>query len=154
MRNVMRGLVGLFLPGTILFATQAGASGMIALPEQREDLASFAACLARLETAERDGRAAVSPLVIAQDGATREITLQSNTNGVERTGGSVARYHQRLWFHTGRPAGHDRLQREVSHSWEEQDMRCDGAALTIAGASGYTLSTFEPLANDPPRDPA
>ena len=56
----------------------------------------------------------------------------------------AARYEARVWYHNGRLL-EGSLQYAVSHSWEQTNLECQGKVLITKNASGYTLSTFEPV---------
>lgn len=138
-----------------LIGAPALASGYLSLPDQHERLSGFAACIARLEAAAQEDRGAAEPMTIDAEGITHSVEVESRTNGILREGRHRARYHGRVWTAHGRIAQHDPGQREVTHSWQERELRCDGRNLTISSASGFTLSTFEPVnaADAPPALP-
>ncbi len=129
----------------IIPLASAQASGYIPMPDNHETLPSFRACLARLEAAKAGDAKTVQPRTVAADGSTSEVAVESRSSGIERNGKKKARYHGRIWYAHGRIAAHDAAQREVSHSWQEQELLCDGRKLTIKSAQGYTLSSFEPI---------
>ncbi|MBN8499817.1 MAG: hypothetical protein J0M19_01540 [Sphingomonadales bacterium] len=135
----------LALIATALWATMAQASGTIPAPEVQQTLPSFRACLAQLDAAYAADRKAITPRSVAADGRTSEVSLETRTKGIARSGRNQARYHGRIWYAHGRISTADPQQREVSHSWQERVLVCDGRKLTRTGASGYTLSTFEPV---------
>jgi hypothetical protein len=129
---------------SLTLMTQAYASGTLQMPDVSEQLASPAACLARLQAAYECQTKEVAPKAISADGASREVNFTSTTNGVVEAADGTAQYVGRVWYHHGKKT-EDGTQREVSHSWQEIKMSCKGAVLTSGGSEGYTLSTFEPL---------
>lgn len=126
------------------------ASGYIPMPDRYETLPSFRACLVRLEAAYAEDLNAQKPRTFKDDGGYSEVGLETRTKGIEHSGRKKARYHGRIWYAHGRIATHDSTQREVSHSWREQELLCEGRKLTVKGAEGYTLSTFEPIETEAP----
>jgi hypothetical protein len=132
--------------GLALLAVQepAIASGTIPLPEVTETLQNHQDCLARLAHAHSEQKMQVSPKTISADGSSREVSFTSATQGVEKATADIARYEGRVWYHHGQKTV-DGKQMEVSHSWSEVKLICNGKLLTAGGAQGYTLSTFEPL---------
>lgn len=128
----------------VLVPTVGAASGFIPAPEVRQELRSFRACLAQLKAAYKEDRRMVQTREVTADGISREVALETRTKGVQRSGRTAARYHGRVWAHNGRITLPGSGQREVSHSWTERDMQCDGRVLTRKGAQGFTMSTFEP----------
>lgn len=139
---------------TLIPAAPAWASGYIPMPDGHETLPSFRACLARLDAAYAEDRRAEKVRVFTDGGGYSEVGLETRTKGIERAGRHKALYHGRLWYAHGRIATHDATQREVSHSWRDQELLCQGRRLTIKSASGYTLSTFEPISSAATAAPA
>lgn len=127
----------LVLPG---LSIPAEAGGRMAMPPVRQALASPAACAAEIEARASADRRAVVARRVAADGATREVTLQ--TQGIERHGPESLRYEATLWYHHGRVRA-ELGQIETSHSFEKTVLECEGAMLTTSGEKGFTLSTFE-----------
>ena len=142
------GLPYLSLVALTLSVAPVLASGYISMPDTQEMLPNFGACLARLDAAYVEDGKAIAARTVAVDGRSREVSLESRTNGVERSERNKARYHGRIWYAHGRISSHGAKQREVSHSWQEQELVCNGRKLTIRRAKGYTLSTFEPVSTD------
>jgi hypothetical protein len=133
----------------LLSAYTAFASGQIAMPERRETLVSYKACLAHLNTSAAEHRAQVKPRTFKQDGGFQEVYLEDRSGGVKVTGRKAARYEARIWWHNGRLL-EDGTQYEISHSWNGTNKECRGKVLIINNASGYTLSTFEPVQSKAP----
>jgi hypothetical protein len=133
-----------------MFAASTGslASGSIPKFARKELLESHTACVARLHDAYEAHRKMVAPRRVDPDGSTQEITLGSATNGVKIIGPSEARYEGRIWWHNGGSKITPEGMREVSHSWDEDTLHCAGEVLTSGGASGYTLSSFEPASGE------
>jgi hypothetical protein len=129
---------------TIAFPFAAHASGYIPKFESKQKLKSHKACLALLNAAYDAHRKQVAPKTVAEDGSTHEVTLWTPTNGVQIISGSEARYEGRIYWHHGRKRVDLGGDIEISHSWDGEVLHCKGKKLTSAGASGYTLSTFEP----------
>ncbi len=146
--------VSLALASVSLAALPVLGSDYTVLPERQEALPSFSACLAHLEATDATDGAAVTPLTVLEDGSTREVARDAEMQRDE--GEQTARYRGRMWYHHGRFADHDPAQREVSHSWQEQELLCEGNVLIIRGAQGFTSSTFEPVVslNSEPLQPA
>ena len=126
-----------------LVATQATASGMMSLPEQKETLSSYRSCVVRLKQAMKEDKAAPAPRKLREDGSTREVTLDMRSKGVEKLGKQHARYEARIWYHHGRATA-EGSQIEVNHSWEHRALECKGNVLTTNASTGFTSSTFEP----------
>jgi hypothetical protein len=126
-----------------LVATQATASGMMSLPEQKETLSSYRSCVVRLKQAMKEDKAAPAPRKLREDGSTREVTLDMRSKGVEKLGKQHARYEARIWYHHGRATA-EGSQIEVNHSWEHRALECKGNVLTTNASNGFTSSTFEP----------
>jgi hypothetical protein len=140
---------GLFVILAALAAsTAAYASGRVPKFESKRPLESHAACLAELQKAYDAHRAMVSPRKELANGSTQEITLSSETDGVKIISPSEARYEGRIWWHNGSSEISRDGNREVSHSWDEDILSCDGEVLTSGGAGGYTLSSFEPVSGE------
>ena len=154
MHRKRRPSFSLAIAAAALHLAPAQASGYIPMPDMHETLPNFRACLARLEAAYAEDRNAEKPRTFEDDGGYSEVGLETRTKGVEHTGRNKARYHGRLWFAHGRITSHDATQREVSHSWREQELLCEGRKLTVKGSQGYTLSTFEPINSAVPVEPA
>ena len=130
--------------GLLLTGSMAAASGMISMPEIRQNFPSFEACVARLDTVAAEQAASVQPKVRAADGSTREVVLERQSNGVERLGDQHARYAGRISANHGWPRP-DLQQMEYRSSWSQQVLECRGAEMTINNASGYTLNSFGPM---------
>ena len=120
------------------------ASGYLPRIEIKTTFGNHRACLAEMTRAYREQSAQQSARTVAGDGATREVSFASSTNGIAIIKAKTANYVGRVWYHNGRQ-NETIGQMEVSHTWEEIVMRCDGKTLTSGGANGYTLSTFEPI---------
>jgi hypothetical protein len=131
---------------TVLYNIAAApllASATLPRIETKMRLNNHAACFAQLPSAYNEQRAKQIKKMLSDNGSSREVVLTTHTNGVAITNRSKAQYIGRLWYHNG--AKNPAIgQKEISHSWEELDMRCDGSTLISGRTQGYTLSTFEP----------
>jgi hypothetical protein len=137
----------------LLTATPTLASGYIPMPEVRQTLRSYRACLAQLQSAEAEdhlliGREKAKTKAASSDGTTRVVSLEAQSKGVERVGRNHARYAARIWYRNGAPRP-DLNQIEYSHSWESHSYECQGRVMITNTSQGYTLSTFEPLPTVP-----
>ena len=137
----------------LLTAAPTLASGYIPMPEVRETLRSYRACLVRLQSAEADdrllvGREKAKSEAAPSDGTTHDVSLEPQSKGVERVGRNHTRYAARVWYRNGaiRP-DLDRI--EYNHNWEAHSYECQGRVLITNTSQGYTLSTFEPFAIEP-----
>jgi hypothetical protein len=74
----------------------------------------------------------------------QEIHLEDRTGGVKMQGRKTARYEARVWYHNGRLL-EDGTQFEINHSWSETNDECRDNILISNDASGFTMSTFEPV---------
>lgn len=121
----------------------AQASGQLPVVLSTQNFASYGECRAALEAAHGLDRKRVAPRVVAEDGSISEVGLDSV--GIEPLGSQAARYEATLWYHHGKPRP-DGQDIEVSHTYEHVVRECRGEVMQISERGGYTLSTFEPLA--------
>lgn len=121
----------------------AQASGQLPAVLSTQNFASYGECRAALEAAHGLDRKRVAPRVVAEDGSISEVGLDSV--GIEPLGSQAARYEATLWYHHGKPRP-DGQDIEVSHTYEHVVRECRGEVMQISERGGYTLSTFEPLA--------
>ena len=134
----------------MLFTAVAGlalpAAASIRLPTivTTEKLKSHAACAARLEAEYAIDQMQVRPKSKAADGSTSEVTLHSETSGVQRESRKVAHYTGRLWFVFSFVRS-DINRRETRASWSEKRLTCAGRMLTTAQSGGATMNSFWPL---------
>jgi hypothetical protein len=124
--------------------TPAQASGYIQMPEQTQMFPSFNSCLKAMEDAYRVDQAQVKPETTTVDGAIRSVTFESATSGIKWLSRRKTHYVGRVWFHNGRLRP-ELDQIEANHSWQQTDLMCNGRVMTRKPASGFTLSTFDPI---------
>lgn len=128
-------------------ASMAAASGHVTMPEQQQKMASFEACLAFLEDSAAQDRKSEAPLTRDAEGNRRAVTVERRTDGVERSGKTIARYGARVWHSNGKPLP-EFGKIEYRASWEEHDYECRGRMLTINTSQGYTLESYIPIDAD------
>ncbi len=144
-RSACRYLAGMII--LMVFSTNAAvASGYMTAPEYRQNMPSFKACLGELESRASEHRKELKSRTFDGDAGFREVTIQALSNGVEITGRNSARYKATLWYHNGR-LNNERTQYEINHNWSQNSYECRGKTMIINDSQGYTLSTFEPVAN-------
>jgi hypothetical protein len=134
----------LLAAGACSCACVAMASGFSPMPEVRQTFPSFKACVANLRTTNAEHLRRVKPKTFNTDGGFQEVYLEDRSGGVKVFKHKAARYEARVWYHNGRLL-EGSLQYAVSHSWEQTNLECQGKVLITKNASGYTLSTFEPV---------
>lgn len=135
--------------GSLLYSHAAVASGYLRMPERRETLQSYKACLAVLNSSATEYRAQAKPKTFNEDGGFQEIYLEDRSGGVKVIGRKRARYEARIWYHNGFLQDNG-TQYEISHSWNGGGYECRDKILITNLANGYTLSTFEAV---PPKAP-
>jgi hypothetical protein len=127
-----------------IMSTPAQASGYIEMPERTQAFASFNSCLKFMEDAYRVDQAQVKPETTTVDGAIKSVTFESATSGIKWLSKRKTHYVGRVWFHNGRLRP-EIDQIEANHSWQQTDLMCNGRVMTLKPASGFTLSTFDPI---------
>lgn len=128
----------------VMVAGPALASGYIPPLEFREQQASHAVCIAKMEEIAQQNAGAVKAKTIAEDGVSREVTLEAISKGVERLSKDKAWYQAKLWYANGWPR-RDIGKMVYRASWEKTNLTCEGKVLISSNSKGFTSEGFGPL---------
>jgi hypothetical protein len=126
-------------------APSARASGVVEMPPITVNFPSHTLCRAQLNQSFQQQRQEASAKTTLPDGRTREVGFESRTHGVARISRTKSIYEGRVWYAYGQNRPEMGVV-EVSHSWQEIRQHCTGRQLKTFRSSGFTLSSFEPMA--------